>query len=171
MRGRRADADWQLTRRTDGKVHKTLKARDLWEKIGKPPGPAPIRACSSTPPSTNGTPAPLTGGSTPRTRAREYMFLDDTACNLASLNLLTFYDREATFDVEAVRACLPALDRRARDLGADGAVPLEGIAADVLRLPHARPWLRQSRHPADGAGPPVRFAPRAARCAAPSPRS
>ena len=29
-----ADGDWNLTRRTDGKIHKTLKARDLWEKIG-----------------------------------------------------------------------------------------------------------------------------------------
>ena len=57
-----------------------------------PPGPAPIPACSSTPPSTNGTPAPSMGGSMRRTRARNTCFLDDTACNLASLNLLKFYD-------------------------------------------------------------------------------
>ena len=42
------------------------------------------RACSSTPPSTTGTPARTRRASTPATPAREYMFLDDTACNLAS---------------------------------------------------------------------------------------
>ncbi len=48
LRAVETDADWTLTRRTDGKVHKTLKARDLWEKIGTPPGPRPTPACTST---------------------------------------------------------------------------------------------------------------------------
>jgi ribonucleoside-diphosphate reductase alpha chain len=34
----------------------------------------------------------------------EYMFLDDTACNLASLNLMTFVDARGEFDVEAFKA-------------------------------------------------------------------
>ena len=69
-----------------------------------PPGRAPIPACSSTRRSTNGTPVPPTGGSTPAIPCSEYMFLDDTACNLASLNLLTFYDAKTTrFDVDSFR--------------------------------------------------------------------
>ena len=48
----------------------------------------------------------------------EYMFLDDTACNLASANLLTFYDTETRkFDVGGLRASLPPVDHRARNLG------------------------------------------------------
>ena len=37
------------------------------------------------------------------TRAREYMFLNDTACNLASLNLMKFVRDDGEFDAEAYR--------------------------------------------------------------------
>ena len=40
------------------------------------------------------------GGSTPRTRAREYMHVDDSACNLASLNLMKFRREDGTFDTD-----------------------------------------------------------------------
>ena len=59
----------------------------------------------------------------------EYMFLDDTACNLASLNLMQFRKGDGapkTFDVDGLRACHAALDHGAGNLGADGAVPLQG---------------------------------------------
>ena len=50
---------------------------------------------------------PNTAASTLATRAREYMFLDDTACNLASINLLKFYDADdERFDVDGFKhAC------------------------------------------------------------------
>jgi ribonucleoside-diphosphate reductase alpha chain len=44
------DGEWKLTARKDGKVVKTLKARDLWEQIGHAAWASPIRACTSTPP-------------------------------------------------------------------------------------------------------------------------
>jgi ribonucleoside-diphosphate reductase alpha chain len=101
LRAVETDGDWKLTARTNGKVVKTLKARDLWEKIG-------YAAWASADPGLhyNSTmndwhTCPASGpirGSNP---CSEYMFLDDTACNLASANLLTFYDRETRrFDVE-----------------------------------------------------------------------
>ncbi len=52
-----------------------------------------------------------------------------------------------------LRASVPALDRRARNLGDDGAVPVEGDRGTLLRIPHARPRLRQYRRPADDHGP------------------
>jgi Ribonucleotide reductase, alpha subunit len=52
------------------------------------------------------------------------MFLDDTACNLASMNLLAFRTRHAAVRPRRLRARGAAVDRRARNLGADGAVPL-----------------------------------------------
>ncbi|MGX5733354.1 vitamin B12-dependent ribonucleotide reductase [Bosea thiooxidans] len=102
LRAVETDADWNLTRRTDGKVAKTLKARDLWEKIG-------YAAWASADPGLhfNSTMNDWhTCAASGRIRASnpcsEYMFLDDTACNLASANLLQFYDRETkSFDVEA----------------------------------------------------------------------
>jgi hypothetical protein len=51
------------------------------------------------------------------------MFLDDTACNLASLNLLKFRDAAtAAFDIERYEHAVPPVDGRAGNLGADGAV-------------------------------------------------
>ncbi len=86
----REDADWELIRRTDGAVAKTIKARDLWEDVGHA-----AWACADPGIQFHTTvnewhTCPADGeirGSNP---CSEYMFLDDTACNLASMNLLTF---------------------------------------------------------------------------------
>ena len=51
-----------------------------------------------------------------------------------------------------LRAHGAAVDHRARNLGDDGAVPVEGDRQAVLRIPHARPRLRQYRRPADDLG-------------------
>ena len=56
----------------------------------KPPGSAATPACSTTPPSTAGTPRKNTGRINASNPCSEYMFLDDSACNLASFNLLKF---------------------------------------------------------------------------------
>ncbi|SDY10532.1 vitamin B12-dependent ribonucleotide reductase [Citreimonas salinaria] len=96
----REDKDWELLRRTDGKVAKTIKARDLWEKVGHA-----AWACADPGIQFHDTvnawhTCPEDGeirGSNP---CSEYMFLDDTACNLASMNLLTFL-KDGVFDAEA----------------------------------------------------------------------
>lgn len=102
LRAVETDADWNLTARTSGKTMKTLKARDLWEKIG-------YAAWASADPGLhfNSTmndwhTCPASGRIRASNPCSEYMFLDDTACNLASANLLQFYDRETkAFDVAA----------------------------------------------------------------------
>jgi ribonucleoside-diphosphate reductase alpha chain len=100
LRAVETDGDWNLTRRLDGKVHKTLKARDLWEKIG-------YAAWASADPGlqyhttiNDWHTCPAGGEIVASNPCSEYMFLDDTACNLASLNLLQFRDAAAgAFDV------------------------------------------------------------------------
>ncbi|PWJ19209.1 vitamin B12-dependent ribonucleotide reductase [Jannaschia seohaensis] len=94
------DADWELTNRTNGKVAKTVKARDLWEKVGHA-----AWACADPGIQFHDTvndwhTCPEDGpirGSNP---CSEYMFLDDTACNLASMNLLKFLKDDGTFDAD-----------------------------------------------------------------------
>jgi len=96
----REDADWELIRRTDGKIAKTVKARDLWAQVGHA-----AWACADPGIQFHDTvnawhTCPTDGqirGSNP---CSEYMFLDDTACNLASMNLLTFY-KGGKFDADA----------------------------------------------------------------------
>jgi ribonucleoside-diphosphate reductase alpha chain len=86
-----ADADWDLTWRTKpGKIAKTVKARELWEKIG-----FAAWACADPGLQYHTTvndwhTCPASGAIRASNPCSEYMFLDDTACNLASMNLLAF---------------------------------------------------------------------------------
>jgi ribonucleoside-diphosphate reductase alpha chain len=88
-----ADGEWDLTWRTKpGKIAKTLKARALWEKIG-------YAAWASADPGlqfhtsiNDWHTCPASGPIIASNPCSEYMFLDDTACNLASMNLLAFRD-------------------------------------------------------------------------------
>jgi len=97
-----ADRNWDLFWRTKpGKVAETVKARDLWEKIG-------YAAWASADPGlqfhttindwhTCANSGPILASNP----CSEYMFLDDTACNLASLNLLSFHDTTThAYDIE-----------------------------------------------------------------------
>ncbi len=65
--------------------------------------------------------------------------------------------RAANLRRRGLRARRPAVDRRARDRGDDGAVPEPRDCAPLLRVPHARPRLRQCRRAADVVRHPLRF--------------
>jgi len=97
-----ADGDWDLIQRTNGSVEKTVKARDLWARIANAAWQSADPGLQYDTTINEWHTSPAGGrieGSNP---CSEYMFLDDTACNLASLNVLRFYDLETTkFDVEA----------------------------------------------------------------------
>lgn len=91
------DADWELLRRTDGKVAKTLKARDLWDEVGHAAWASADPGIQYHDTINAWHTCPADGeirGSNP---CSEYMFLDDTACNLASMNLLKFL-KDGSFD-------------------------------------------------------------------------
>src|SRR3954471_15672624 len=86
-----SDADWDLFWRTKpGRIAKTVKARDLWEKIGHAAWACADPGLQYHTTVNDWHTCPASGpirGSNP---CSEYMFLDDTACNLASMNLLAF---------------------------------------------------------------------------------
>jgi ribonucleoside-diphosphate reductase alpha chain len=95
------DQDWDLTARLGGRTVKTLKARDLWEKVG-------FAAWASADPGiqfhttiNDWHTCPQSGPIRASNPCSEYMFLDDTACNLASLNLMMFRDADKRFDVDS----------------------------------------------------------------------
>ena len=127
------DGEWNLTRRLDGKVAKTMKARDLWEKIG-------YAAWASADPGlqyhttiNDWHTCPESGPIRASNPCSEYMFLDDTACNLASLNLLAvprFGDQ--VLRRQGLRARDSPVDADARNLGRDGAVPVARDRAPLL---------------------------------------
>ena len=91
---------WNLVRRTDGEVAETLQARDLWERIG-----FAAWACADPGIQFHTTindwhTCKASGDIRASNPCSEYMFLDDTACNLASLNLMQFREGDGRFDVE-----------------------------------------------------------------------
>ncbi|MBU2962393.1 vitamin B12-dependent ribonucleotide reductase [Citreicella sp. C3M06] len=90
---------WELIRRTDGSVAKTVDAKELWEQIGHA-----AWACADPGIQFHDTvnawhTCPEDGAIRGSNPCSEYMFLDDTACNLASMNLLTFL-QDGRFDAE-----------------------------------------------------------------------
>ncbi len=95
------DGEWQLKRRIDGKVHKTLKARDLWEKIGAAAWASADPGVQFDTTINEWHTCPESGRINASNPCSEYMFLDDTACNLASLNLMTFLKPDGRVDIEA----------------------------------------------------------------------
>lgn len=99
MRAVEDDADWDLVGVKDKKVHKTVKARDLWHQVAEAawqcadPGvqfDTIINDWHTTPK------AGRIHGSNP---CSEYMHLNNSACNLASVNLLKFLNEDGSFDV------------------------------------------------------------------------
>ncbi|NEW92140.1 vitamin B12-dependent ribonucleotide reductase [Rhodopseudomonas sp. BR0M22] len=102
LRAVETDGDWHLTGRTNKKVVKTLKARDLWEKIGTAAWASADPGLHFNTTMNDWHTCKASGDIRASNPCSEYMFLDDTACNLASANLLTFYNTETnTFDLEA----------------------------------------------------------------------
>ena len=107
MRAVEDDGTWSTRNRTDGKVVDTYKARDLWQKLARS-----AWACADPGVQYDTTinewhTCPNTGRINASNPCSEYMFLDDTACNLASLNLTRFLveqpDGTLRIDVEAYR--------------------------------------------------------------------
>jgi len=94
-------ADWTLTARITGKPAKTLPARELWEKIGEAAWASADPGIQFHTTVNDWHTCPASGPIRASNPCSEYMFLDDTACNLASLNLLQFRDGEKRFDVES----------------------------------------------------------------------
>lgn len=101
LRAVETDGDWNLVGRTTKKITKTLKARDLWEKIGYAAWASADPGLHFNTTMNDWHTCKASGDIRASNPCSEYMFLDDTACNLASANLLTFYDIPSKrFDVE-----------------------------------------------------------------------
>jgi ribonucleoside-diphosphate reductase alpha chain len=92
LRAVETDGDWNLIGRTNKKVMKTLKARDLWEKIGHAAWASADPGLHFNTTMNDWHTCKASGDIRASNPCSEYMFLDDTACNLASLNLITFYN-------------------------------------------------------------------------------
>ena len=95
------DEEWELVRRTDGEVSKRLPARELWDQVAHAAWSCADPGIQFDSTINDWHTCPNTDriyGSNP---CSEYMFLDNTACNLASLNLKAFQRLDGSFDHQA----------------------------------------------------------------------
>ncbi|MDR0585153.1 MAG: vitamin B12-dependent ribonucleotide reductase [Treponema sp.] len=102
MRAALNDTDWNLTSRTGGKTVKTVKARKLWADIARASWQCADPGLQYHTTINDWHTCPAGGEIRASNPCSEYMFLDDTACNLASINLAALYDKKSkTFNVES----------------------------------------------------------------------
>ncbi|HVA52233.1 MAG TPA: vitamin B12-dependent ribonucleotide reductase [Acidimicrobiales bacterium] len=104
-----ADGDWNLTARHGNATIRTVKARDLWRQIARAawecadPGLQFDTTINKWHTSSN---TDRINGSNP---CSEYMHIDNSACNLASINLMKFLDVDGHFEVDAFKSAVEVL--------------------------------------------------------------
>jgi ribonucleoside-diphosphate reductase alpha chain len=129
-----ADEDWRLTARSDGRTVSTVKARELWRQIARAawecadPGLQFDTTINKwhTSPNTD-----RINGSNP---CSEYMHIDNSACNLASLNLMKFLGADGRFDVDAFKAAVEVLFTAQEIIVGAADYPTEKIAENSRKF-------------------------------------
>src|SRR4051794_26072223 len=94
------DEDWDLVARTDGTPIKTIKARALMDQIAEAAWQCADPGVQYDTTINKWHTDPNTGPITASNPCSEYMSIDDSACNLASLNLMKFRNADGTFNVD-----------------------------------------------------------------------
>jgi ribonucleoside-diphosphate reductase alpha chain len=128
MEAVRDDADWNLVAVSDGRVIRTVRARDLWRQIATAswecadPG---LQFDTTINKWHTAHAAGRINGSNP---CSEYMHIDNSACNLASINLLKYLREDDTFDVEAYRHTVEVVFTAQEILVGNADYPTEKIA-------------------------------------------
>ncbi|HEX2153884.1 MAG TPA: adenosylcobalamin-dependent ribonucleoside-diphosphate reductase [Acidimicrobiia bacterium] len=97
------DGDWELRERTTGQTRKTIKARDLWQRIARAAWACADPGLQFDTTINEWHTSPAGGRINASNPCSEYLFLDDTACNLASINLVRFETPDGNFDIDSYR--------------------------------------------------------------------
>jgi ribonucleoside-diphosphate reductase alpha chain len=103
MQAVREDADWALVAVTTGEVLQTVRARDLWHEIAQAAWECADPGLQFDTTINKWHTAATTGRINASNPCSEYVHLDNSACNLASINLLKFLDVDGSFETDAFR--------------------------------------------------------------------
>ena len=128
MQAVKDDADWNLTAVKDGRVVRTVRARELWRQIATAswecadPG---LQFDTTINKWHTAHAAGRINGSNP---CSEYMHIDNSACNLASINLLKYLNDDDTFDVESYMHTIEVMFTAQEILVGNADYPTEKIA-------------------------------------------
>ncbi len=128
------DADWELQAVTTGEPVRTVKARELFRQIATAAWECADPGMQFDTTINRWHTAPNTGRINGSNPCSEYMHLDNSACNLASLNLLKFLDDDREFDVEGFKAATEVLFTAQEILVGNADYPTESIAETSRRF-------------------------------------
>ncbi|MGB5810481.1 MAG: vitamin B12-dependent ribonucleotide reductase [Polyangiales bacterium] len=109
MKALEADGEWKTTFRTTGEVCETHRARELWRKVAKAAWGCADPGLQYDTTINDWHTCPNTDRINASNPCSEYMFLDNSACNLSSINLSKFLDDEGRFDVDGYRQAIRIL--------------------------------------------------------------
>src|SRR5437870_11229225 len=127
--------EWKTTAAVDGRTIETYKARDMWREIADAAwicGDPGLQFDSTI---QDWNVVPNTGRINATNPCSEFVFLDDTACNLLSLNLMKFQTDRGTFDVERFRRAVDVCFTGQEILVSNASYPTPAIGknSDALR--------------------------------------
>ncbi len=128
------DDAWDLTARTDGSVVRTVKARELFRQICQAAWECADPGVQYDTTINRWHTAPNTGRISASNPCSEYVHLDNSACNLASLNLLAFLGEDGTFDVAGFRSATEVVFTAQEILVGNADYPTEKIAENSRRF-------------------------------------
>jgi ribonucleoside-diphosphate reductase alpha chain len=122
------DRDWQLRSVTTGDVARTVRARELMRQISEATWECADPGMQFDTTINRWHTAPNTGRINASNPCSEYMHLDNSACNLASINLLRYLDDADEFDVEAFEHTVEVIFTAQEILVGNADYPTEKIA-------------------------------------------
>ncbi len=129
------DADWELTARTDGSVVKTVRARDLMHQIAEAAWKCADPGMHYDTTMNDWHTCPATGRINASNPCSEYLHVDNSACNLASLNLMKFRDRETgEFQVERFERAVDVILMAQEILVGNSSYPTEEITKNARAM-------------------------------------
>ena len=120
--------DWDLTARTDGSVVERLPARSILRQMAEAAWECADPGVQFATAINHWHTAPVTGPITASNPCSEYVHLDDSACNLASINLLSFLDENGSFDVSGFRRAVQLVFTAQEILVGHADYPTQAIA-------------------------------------------
>src|SRR4051794_2019009 len=128
------DADWHLKAVTTGDVIKTVRARDLMRQIAQAAWECADPGMQFDTTINRWHTSAATGRINASNPCSEYMHLDNSACNLASINLLRFLGDDDTFDIEGFAAAVDVVFTAQEILVGNADYPTEGIGETSRRF-------------------------------------
>jgi ribonucleoside-diphosphate reductase alpha chain len=134
MRAVEADAQWQTRAVVDGRVVDTYGAREVWKEIAEAAWTCGDPGLQFDTTIQDWNCVPNTGRINATNPCSEFVFLDDTACNLLSLNLMKFQDADGTFNVDRFRRAVDICFTGQEIIVSNASYPTPAIARNSERL-------------------------------------